>query len=437
MLEETPYKIKKRYKLLVKLVIGYLKWRYKLSANVAPEVKQLNEPYLLLPNHYGRYDPFILAYFLFPYYRSPNFVSSDAILRDPFYGKLFSGLGAIPKKKGVRDTQVIRAMLKVVERGDPVALFAEGSRSWSGVSNYIDPSIAKLVKLMKVPVVTAKMKGASVFDPRWAERLRRARMEVDYKLTLTKEEIASLSEDEIMAKLLPDIQHDDVEYLRKHPVTIKSNRRAEYIEKIFFQCPECNEYAGFDSYRNQFACNACGYQAMINKKGFITSKFKRVYFTNTRDWLQWQNQNFIGYIKSKIEVKQEGYLFLAKLMQYEKAIGYTKMEDIGVGTAFFYYNRIVIKYGEVEEEFSFDTIDSLSAQHLERIEFTLGEEAHRLTSTKHKESGLKWEIAINTVWYYTNQQHKLSPYLKNLFEAKPAIDLGHIKRSNWAANKEF
>ena len=437
MSEEAPYKIKKRYKLLVKLVIGFIKWRYNLSANVAPEVKQLKGAYLLLPNHYGRYDPFILAYFLFPHCKSPNFVSSDAILRDPIYGKLFSGLGAIPKKKGVRDTQVIREMLKVIERGNPVALFAEGSRSWSGVSNYIDPSIAKLVKLLKVPVVTAKMKGASVFDPRWAERLRRAKMEIDYKLTFTKEEVADLSEEEIMARLLPNLHHDDVEYVKTHPIKVRSNRRAEYIERIFFQCPECNKYAGFDSYRNQFACNACGYQGMVNTKGMITSKFKRVYFTNARDWLQWQNQNFISHVKSKLELKEEEPIFSAKSMLYSTATGIGKMDDIGIGVARFYHNKIVLELKNRTLEFTSEEIDSLSAQHLERVEFYVGDVAHRLTSTKHKESGLKWEIAMNTIWYYTDQQHKLSPYLKNLFEAKPTIDLGHIKRSNWATNKEF
>ncbi|MCB0497418.1 MAG: 1-acyl-sn-glycerol-3-phosphate acyltransferase [Cyclobacteriaceae bacterium] len=437
MSEKTPYKIKKRYKLLVKIVIGFIKWRYNLSANVAPEVKQLKGPYLLLPNHYGRYDPFILAYFLFPYCKSPNFVSSDAILRDPIYGKLFSGLGAIPKKKGVRDTQVIREMVKVVERGNPVALFAEGSRSWSGVSNYIDPSIAKLVKLLKVPVVTAKMKGASVFDPRWAERLRRAHMVIDYKLTITEDELADLSEDEIMMRLLSDIHHDDVEYVKTHPMRVRSNRRAEYIERIFFQCPECNKYAGFDSYRNQFACNACGYQAMVNTKGMITSKFKRVYFTNARDWLQWQNQNFISHIKSKLEQQENEPVFSAKGMLYSTAVGNDKMQDKGVGIARFYTSKIVFELQEQTLEFTLEEIDSLSAQYLERVEFYVGEVAHRLTSTKHKESGLKWEIAVNTIWYYTNQQHKLSPYLKNLFEAKPAIDLGHIKRSNWSTRMEF
>lgn len=403
---------------------------------MAPEVQKLEEPYLLLPNHYGRYDPFIIAYFLFPYYKPANFVSSDAILRDRIYGKLFRGLGAIPKKKGVRDTQVIREMVKVIERGNPVALFAEGSRSWSGVNNYIDPSIAKLIKLFKVPVVTAKMKGASVFDPRWSERLRRSRLEIDYKLTLSKEEIDSMSEEEVMKKLLPDIEHDDIEYLKNSKVIIKSNRRAEYIEKILFQCPECNSYEGFDSYHNRFACNACGYRAMVNKRGFFTSKYNKIYFNNTRDWLNWQNSNFVSFVSQKWQVKPEKSLFYATGLRFQKAEGYAPMEEIGKGAALFYYDRIVFKIKDKKIEFPISEIDSLSAQHQERVELNVGETAYRFTSLMHKEPGLKWEIAINTIWFNTDQKFKLSPYLKNLFEEKSGVDLSYLK-NKWSTNMEF
>lgn len=436
MPEETLYRIKKRYQLLVKLVIGYLKRRYNIIGNVAPEVKGLKEPYLLLPNHYGRYDPFILSYFLMPYIKPPNFISSDAILRDKFYGRLFTNLGAVPKKKGTRDTQVIRTMLKIIEQGNPVALFAEGSRSWSGVNNYIDPSIAKLIRLLKVPVVTAKMKGASVFDPRWSERLRRSRLEIDYKLTLVKEELDSMSDEEIMDKILPDIAHDDIEYLKNNKVVIKSNRRAEYIEKIIFQCPDCNSYEGFDSYHNQFACNACGYRATVNKYGFFTSKYNKIYFNNTRDWLDWQNSNFVSYIFQKWQVKPPKSLFYATGLRFQKAIGYQPLEDLGKGAALFYHDRIVFKIDDTKIELLIDEIDSLSAQHQERVELNVGDTAYRFTSIDHKEPGLKWELAINAIWFQTDQKFKLSPYLKNLFQKNAGVDLSYLK-NKWSTNMEF
>ena len=167
------------------MILGFKKV-FKISANIPVEVKNINEPYLLLSNHYGRYDPFIISDFI---KMKPNFVSSDAILRDPFYGRIFTGLGAIPKKKGVRDSHVIREMKKVIDRGGAIALFPEATRTWSGVTQYIDPSIAKLARLLNVPVVTAKMKGAYAFDPRWARPLRRSKMEIDYELSVTKDQM--------------------------------------------------------------------------------------------------------------------------------------------------------------------------------------------------------------------------------------------------------
>ena len=120
------------------------------------EVKKLKSPYLLLSNHIGFWDPFIVGHFL-P--RFTHFVSSDAAFKARVAGFFLPRLGTIPKKKNLRDTKVIRDMDAVITQGENVGLFPEAVRNWAGLSLPIDPSIAKLIKFLKAPVVVASMKG--------------------------------------------------------------------------------------------------------------------------------------------------------------------------------------------------------------------------------------------------------------------------------------
>lgn len=411
-MNNPTYKIKWYYQLLVQVVIWVFKKVFKISANIPHEIKNINEPYLLLSNHYGRYDPFIIGDFI---KKKPNYVSSDAILRDPFYGRIFTGLGAIPKKKGVRDSHVIREMKKVIDRGGAIGLFPEATRTWSGVTHYIDPSIAKLARLLNVPVITAKMKGAYAFDPRWARPLRRAQMEIDYEIAVTKDQLKELNSEEVMEIISSKLNHDDIDYAREQKIKIKSDHKSEYIERMLFHCPDCKSYDGFNSAKNSFACNSCSYTVDIDDYGFFTSKGK-LHFDNPRDWLNWQNKNFVDFTSLLLKDHTTAPFFETTDVEVHEAIGEGRMIKKGIGKVSFFSDRIEIYCTNFSKELYHKDTTSLSPQFKERIELFYLDKAYRFTSTKHQEPGIKWELAINTVWSQTDQEFKLSPYFKHLFE---------------------
>ncbi len=393
-------------------MIWVLKKVFKISANIPDEVANINEPYLLLANHYGRYDPFIIGDFI---KKKPNFVSSDAILRSPIYGPLFRGLGAIPKKKGMRDSHVVREMKKVIDQGGSIGLFPEATRTWSGVTHYIDPSIAKLAKLLAVPIIIAKMKGAYAFDPRWARPLRRSRMEIDYSVAINKQQLKELSSEEVMKIINEGLAHDDIAYAIEQYLIIKSNHRAEYIERMLFQCPQCESFNGFISAGNSFSCNSCSYTIEIEPSGFFTST-DAVLFDNPRDWFEWQNKNFVKHIVSALQSPSNQPLFEAESMEIHEAIGNGKMIRKGIGKVSFYQDRIDVACSNRNRSLAHSDITSLSPQFKERIELFYKDKAYRFGSTKHQEPGVKWELAINTVWNSTQEQFKLSPYFKHLYD---------------------
>ncbi len=394
---------------LTHFLLFFLTRWYRVKANISDDVKNIDEPYLLLSNHVGSYDPFLLSHYI---KKQPHFVSSDAVMRDPKLGFLFKHWGVIPKKKNVRDSQVIRDMISVVKKGGAIGLFPEGTRTWTGTSLYYDEAIGKLAKLLKVPVITAKMKGMQLTNPRWGTKNRRVALEIDYEMIFTKEELANASTTEIYEKIKEKMHHDEVDWQRAHMHEIISDHRAEFIDYVIFLCEECESIGKIKSNGNQFECQQCGRKTFVNKYGFFeNTEGKAQRFDNIRDTYEWQREVFETFIEKHFRNKTFAPLFSDDnmLIYQEKN---NKMELIGKATLSFYINRIVIKYdGQKQVEFPLTDIQVLNPQFHERIEVKFRGKNYRFVGEKPGVSGLKWEIATSKIWELTGEGNKRSTYL--------------------------
>ncbi|MCB0651601.1 MAG: 1-acyl-sn-glycerol-3-phosphate acyltransferase [Saprospiraceae bacterium] len=408
-MRQNEYRIRKRYRLLVDVGLFIFNKIFRVNGHLSEEVKKLDGPYLLLSNHIGTYDPFIISYFL---KKKPHFISSDAIFRDPFFGYFLKRLGVIPKKKNVRDTQVIRDMVAVANAGGALGLFPEGTRSWTGTTLHIEPSIAKLVKLLELPVVTAKMKGMHLTNPRWAFKLRKSAIQIDYSLTLSKDDILKASSPEVLEKIRAAIFHDEVEYQRDKCNKIRGNSRAEYLSYVLFHCPACKSIGKIESTGNDFVCTACGQKHHVNPFGFFEkTEGKGDSFDNIRDWFDWQRTTFENFIQEQFRRKTYAPLFTDESMEVYRA-NHEKMEHLGSATISFYINRLLIRFENGKQmEMPIEHIQTLNPQLRERIEIIFKDHHYRITSHKPGISGLKWEIAVNAIWQLTGQGFKQSTYL--------------------------
>ncbi len=411
-MKKNPYKINPFLRLLVKVWMFFFTRYFRITADITSEISNLNQPYLLLSNHCGRYDPFILNHYL---KKAPNFVSSDAILRDKVIGTIFKMFGAMGIKKGTRDSAIIREMAKVVQSGGALALFPEATRTWTGETNNFDISIVKLIRLLKVPIITAVMRGSYFFDPRWGKKIRRSAMHIEFKMAFKPEDLKNLTDEQIFETLKRNLYHNDIAYQRQRLVEIESETRAENIEFICYQCPACLQYDGFNSSGNDFTCRSCANVFTVDNFGFIGSKTDFVLpFDNTFDWLNWQGNNFAQLVKKQILNHTNDVLFTSERMRMECAVGYEDMQILGEGRLEFYADKLVLVLDNSTETLPIAEISALSPQYQERIELFFGDKAYRFTSIGAKESGLKWEIAISMAWVILGQSAKVSPYFKEL-----------------------
>ena len=132
------------------------------------------QPYLILANHTGPFDGFMLA---MSFCRPIYFVASDHIFRLGLASRLIRYLIApIPIVKSVIDTRSIRDILTIIHEGGTVGLFPSGNRSFTGPEMPIPPSTGKLARHLEIPVLLYRIEGGYLTTPRWSRSRRLGRM---------------------------------------------------------------------------------------------------------------------------------------------------------------------------------------------------------------------------------------------------------------------
>jgi 1-acyl-sn-glycerol-3-phosphate acyltransferase len=103
--------------------------------------------------------------------------------------------------------------MKVIKRGDVMVIYPEARYANVGTNSHLTPSIAKLAKLLKVPVVTINMQGNYLQQPIWNLKERKgARLHADLKCVVTQDEIGKLSVDEIFSRISKELTYDEYKY---------------------------------------------------------------------------------------------------------------------------------------------------------------------------------------------------------------------------------
>jgi 1-acyl-sn-glycerol-3-phosphate acyltransferase len=410
MSKQKAYPVNKFVKAIGYTIIFFFTKFYKVKKKMPPEVQKLKPPYLLLSNHVGYWDPFIIAYFMPDYVQ---YVSSDAAFRKPLQGFFLRGMGVIPKKKNIRDSKVIRDIVAVVKQGRSVGIFPEAVRNWAGKTQPMDKSIAKLIKLLGVPVVAPVLKGMNLFNPRWSPKARKTYVEVEYKLLFTKDEVEKKSMDELFVLLTEAIQYDETENQRKAMNPIRSKHKAEYINHALFLCPECRAVDSFIAAGDSFSCSSCGYDIHINTYGFFERPVSgKLHLDNLRDWFYWQEEVFQQMIIEKMNSDNDGIWMEDNGSDVHKEDEKQIMQFYDKADLRLYRDRIEVLYHNHDPfTMNYNDLQTINPQVDERLEIYYKGEALRVIGGRSGVSALKWELAVNVIWKKLGQSHKLSPYI--------------------------
>jgi len=251
-------------------------------------LENLEPPYLMVGNHVMNYDPIIISA---NQKHLIHWVANDAVFRHPLLRRIFLLFQTIPKTKGMSDLDTVKIIHRRVREGGVVAVFPEGQTCWDGLSQPLIPATAKLVKLLKVPVVGIINKGGYLTQPRWVwmRNLRKSRIILEARLLLLQEDVKSFSIEEISERLNKGLFHDDFQFQKENPFKLESRKRAETLELFIYLCPQCGTMDSLVSQGNEFECQKCKWGVHVDEFGCFPQggdfPFESLYH-----WGQWQEK---------------------------------------------------------------------------------------------------------------------------------------------------
>ena len=276
-----------RHKLIWKgahpLAIALSKLLFNYTADQCSE----DGPFLVLSNHNTDMDPMLTTCsFREPLY----FVASEDILRKGWVSSFVKYITEIiARQKGGNSSPTIRGILRHLSSGHSVCLYAEGNRSWDGITGPISPATGKLARMSGAKLVTLRTEGTYLSSPRWSgftirRGLARGRIMGVYEPGYLK----SISAKQVQDIIERDLYQNDWEFQRKNHVRYRGKRLAERLETLLFMCPNCKAMGKMRSNDDHFICDECGTDLRYTAEGFFVGE--NMIFDSVVDWRIWQTE---------------------------------------------------------------------------------------------------------------------------------------------------
>jgi 1-acyl-sn-glycerol-3-phosphate acyltransferase len=131
-------------------------------------------PFILAPVHRSNLDFMVV---LICCRRRMRYLAKDSIFK-PGIGRLFIALGAIPVARGTADRAALRACIEVIESGEPLVMFPEGTRKSGPVVEEVFDGPAYVQSRTGVPIIPVGIGGSAAAMPVGSKMIRPHRISV-------------------------------------------------------------------------------------------------------------------------------------------------------------------------------------------------------------------------------------------------------------------
>ena len=276
--------IKPRHKIFKAIVYPffgtYVKKKYGLKIDKFEDTK--NRPYLILMNHQTGYDQF----FVDMVFKGDVYcVASEDIFSMGFVSKLLRFfIAPIPIKKSTHDTGAIMNCLRVAKEGGSIAIFPEGNRTYSGNTEHISLAIAKLARMLKLPIAFMRLEGGYGVQPRWSDDVRKGTMRAYVSRVMEVEEVKELSVDELHEVIVKELNVNE-NYSDKK---FRSKTKAEYLERAMYVCPFCG-LSEFESKNDIIECKKCHRKIKYSEDKELSGEGCNFPYRYIGDWYDYQS----------------------------------------------------------------------------------------------------------------------------------------------------
>lgn len=332
--------IKPRHTIISNLAAIFMKpyCKAKYGATIEPFRAQVKgQPYLILFNHQTAFDQFFVGLSMkCPVY----YVASEDIFSMGWISKLIRYIVApIPIKKQTTDVGAVMACKRVAREGGTIAIAPEGNRTYSGKTEYINPAIVGLIRLLKLPLAFYRIEGGYGVHPRWSNHVRKGKMHCYVSKVLQPDEYAKLTDDELMNLVRQELYVNE----GVADATFKHKRLAEGLERAMYFCPKCGATA-FTSKKDVVACKKCGMQVRYTPTKELVGTTEPFPYRFVTEWYDAQSEfmrslDFAPYQDTPLFIEES--LALSEVILYAKKKPITKSASLAL-----FADRFEIAYGE-------------------------------------------------------------------------------------------
>ena len=285
-------------------------------------MKGIKPPYLLLCNHNAFMDFKVATKAIFPH-RANYVVAIDGFWKREWLLRL---IGCICKRKFTNDITLVRQLKYVIDRGSIAVIYPEARYSLCGTTAVLPESLGKLVKILKVPVVTLICHGHHVNSPFWNLPDHKVRgTQATMKCLFTADQVASLDHTQIMKGIEQEFIYDDFKWQKENNIKITYPQRAKGLHKVLYKCPACNTEYKMSSDGTTLICNCCGKEWEMTELGELRAKEGNTEFSHIPDWYEWERSE----VRKEIEAGTYHWSGQAQVDALPNADRYI---DIGMAT---------------------------------------------------------------------------------------------------------
>lgn len=305
----------------------------KLSLKINNNIRDMEPPYILLINHTSVQDFKISTAAMYP--KTMNYICGYNQLIGK--SRVMLKLGTIAKRQFTPDINVIKQIKNVLNNNGILALFPEGKISIDGRCNQISQSVAKLIKILKVPVAVMNIKGSFIDKPKFDSTSRRnCPCIADINRLFSIDDVSSLPVEEMHSKIIEALNYDEYKYQLDNKISIDYKDQCSGLHTLLYQCPHCNKQMQMKSTGSTIYCNNCGISYCMNEYGQLNCINGQSVFTSIASWNDWQRANVKNELISGT-YKYEDSAILEHLYDYKK--GY-----VAGGKGKFVYSNNLFKY---------------------------------------------------------------------------------------------
>lgn len=237
----------------------------------AKKPKKFDEPILIYSNHTTDLDFLAVSAHVKNHF---YMVCSQHILGMGLTGflieKLFHPIAVF--KGSVKGSEMLD-LLRRIKRGNNILVFCEGRLSHNGKTQPIGIAAAQLAKAAKCKLVTFRTDGGFFKQPRWQKGINPGKLfDSGIVNEYSREELATLSDAELLSKIEKDLYTDAYEEQKKRMQKLKFPHGVGDILHYYSLCPACHKERLVCKDGFTLTCQDCGYEMRWNEYGFFESE---------------------------------------------------------------------------------------------------------------------------------------------------------------------